>query len=165
MSHFFMQVASISTALLLVPVEATAQTCSDALSTLVAATLRPVLAKEAVCSGLRHEASGPFGTKLRLAVDRTDRVELRQLRYCPSDNDSRLEATVYIRCKTSDAAAIKVSLDEQFDFALTVRNNDCTLTAFSVAPRGDIGRIVERLAGLSDRLKEAAGRHIQVLCK
>lgn len=107
----------------------------------------------------------PFGVKVILAVDKTDKIEIRRLQYCPANKPSRLEAAVRVRCKTSDAASVKLSLEEEFDFELTVRNDDCGIEAFRVAPRGEIGRLVERIAGLSGRIKNAAAQHIRVLCK
>jgi hypothetical protein len=89
----------IAVFLLFIPMKAAAQPCSDALSTLVAAALRPMLDQQQVCGGLRHEVKGPFNVRLTVAADKTDKVELRSLRYCPTDEESRLEATVYVKCR------------------------------------------------------------------
>jgi hypothetical protein len=135
------------------------------LSTLVTAALQPELQRQDVCGGLRREVEGPFHTKLTLAVDKTDKVEIRRLQYCPGEKTSRLEASVYVKCKTSDAAVVKLSLDEQFDFRLTVRNDNCEIETFDVTARGEIGRLVAQIVGLSDRMRAAAARNIRVLCK
>src|SRR5262249_8655251 len=110
--------------ILLVPAHA-AETCSDALSTSVAGTLRPVVEGIRACSGLKTQIKNPF--PITIGVDQTDRVELRALRYCSSQTDSRLTASIYVRCRTSDAAVIKLALDETVDAEMTVRNSDCAL--------------------------------------
>lgn len=145
--------------------EASAEECSDALSTVVAAALQPTLQQQDVCRGLRRDINGPFNSRLTLAIDKTDKIEIRRLRYCPSEQFSRLEASVYVRCKTSDAAVVRMSLDEEFDFKLTVRNENCEIEAFDVTPRGDIGRLVAQIVGLSDRMRAAAASNIRTLCK
>jgi hypothetical protein len=141
-----------------------AHACSDALSTLVAAALRPALEKEPLCRDLKKKVATPIGS-VTLGVDHTEKVELRSLQYCASEASSSLEASVYVKCKTSDAAVVKFSIDETFDVKLTVLNDSCELTDFKVMPRGEIGQLVVALAGLSDRMKQAVAQQIRTLCK
>jgi hypothetical protein len=151
--------------LFLLPNASPAKACSDVLSTLVAAALRPVLESADLCRALKHTARLPFGRSVTVGVDHTDKVELRSLEYCPSDTDSTLQASVFVRCKTSDAAVIKFSVQEVFDIRLRVQNSNCEVLDLHVTPRGEIGRLVANVAGLPDRIKAAAAKDIQKLCK
>jgi hypothetical protein len=143
---------------------AVAQTCSNVLSTLLAAALQPELAKLEACKDLKQEVKvGLFS--VTLGIDKTDRIELRTLSYCPADPMSHVDATVYVRCKTSDQAVVHLTIDETFEFSMTLRNDTCEIDRFDVTPRGEIGRAVAGLLGLSDRMKRAAAQPIRTLCK
>jgi hypothetical protein len=76
-----------------------------------------------------------------------------------------MDATVYVRCKTSDQAAVHLAIDETFDFSMALRNDTCEIDRFEVTPRGDIGRAVAKLVGLADRMKQAARDPLLALCK
>jgi hypothetical protein len=71
---------------------------------------------------------------------------------------------VYVKCRTSDAAVVKLSVDEIFDIRMRVQNSTCEVLDMSVIPRGEIGRLVMRLVGFPDQIKEAAARQIKTLC-
>jgi hypothetical protein len=142
-----------------------AAACSDVQSTLIAAALRPVLQRAEVCAGLTHQVNtGLFGT-VTLGVDKTDTVEMRNLQYCPTEPASSLEASVFVRCKTSDAAVVRFSLEETFDVHMRVDNTTCNILDMNVVPHGDIGRLVSALTGFSEQIKQAAAQHIRSLCR
>jgi hypothetical protein len=151
------------TSISLLPPNAHAAACSEILSTAVASALRPVIGGIQACKDLKREVNIPF--RVTIGVDQTDKIELRSLTYCASDTTSHLNATIYVKCRTSDAAAVKLSVDETFDVTMTIGNTDCSVTDFAVSPRGEIGRLVTRLAGFSDDMKEAAMEQIATLCK
>jgi hypothetical protein len=143
---------------------AIAQTCSNALSTLLSAALQPEIAKIDACTDIKREVkTGLFS--VTLGIDKTDRIELRALSYCPADPTSHVDGSVYVRCKTSDQAVVHLTIDETFDFSMTLRNDTCGIERFEVTPRGDIGRAVAELVDLPDRMKEAAAQPIRALCK
>jgi len=143
---------------------AIAQTCSNVLSTLLSAALQPEIANLDACKDLKQEVkTGLFS--VTVGIDKTDRIELRALTYCPADPISHVDGTVYVRCKTSDQAVVPLTIDETFDFSMTLRNDTCEIDRFDVIPRGDIGRAVAKLIGLPDRMKQAAAQPIRALCK
>jgi hypothetical protein len=141
-----------------------AQTCSNALSTLLSAALQPEIAKIDACKDLKREVKiGLFS--VTVGIDKTDRIELRALSYCPAAPISHVDGSVYVRCKTSDQAVVHLTIEETFDFSMTLRNESCEIERFEVTPRGDIGRAVAELVDLPDRMKEAAAQPIRALCK
>jgi hypothetical protein len=65
------------------PRGAVAQTCSNVLSTVLAAALQPELSKLDACKDLKQEIKvGLFS--VTLGIDKTDQIELRALSYCPA---------------------------------------------------------------------------------
>lgn len=140
-----------------------ANACSDALSSLVAVALKPVLENADVCRELKQKVSTPLGP-VTIGVDKTERVELRKLQYCPGPAESTLDGTVFVQCKTSDAATIKGSASETFDIAMRIQNSTCEILDLKVTPRGEIGRLFAGAAGLNGQLKKEAARHIRKLC-
>jgi hypothetical protein len=160
----FQRFVTPAMALVIVSIAKPANACSDVLSTIVATALRPVIESTNVCRDLKQRVSTPLGA-VTVGVDKTEKVELRALQYCPSPLDSILQASIFVRCSTSDAALIRLSIDETFELHLQVRNSNCEVLDMSVIPRGEIGRLIVGLTGFSDQIKQAAAQHIQVLCR
>lgn len=143
---------------------ASAHTCSDALSTLVATALKPALERTDLCKDLKQSVNVGIA-KVVIGVDKTDKIELRSLQYCPAATDSSLEASVLVRCRTSDAAVVHTSVEETFDVRLLVDNSTCEVREISIVPHGDIGRLIASIVGFSDQLKRAAAEQIRVFCQ
>jgi hypothetical protein len=143
----------------------TAHACSDVLSTVLADALRPLVEKAPLCSGLRQDFDVGFGFgKMRLGIDKTSEVRLRSFQYCPGDVDSKLAATIYVRCETPPGEMVRFSVGETFDADVTLDNKTCAITAFKIEPRNEIARIVATNLGFSEKVRAEIKRHISVIC-
>jgi hypothetical protein len=141
----------------------TAHACSDVLSTVLADAVRPLIEKAPLCSGLRQDFDIGFG-KMRLGIEKTSEVRLRSFQYCPGDVDSKLAATIHVRCETPPGEIVRFSVGETFDTQVTVDNKTCAITAFKIEPRNEIARIVAANFGFSEKVRGEIARHISVVC-
>ena len=149
---------------------AKAQQCSNVLSTVIAEVVRPLLERAPLCRGLRQEVNVGFA-KIPLAVDKTSEVRLRSFQYCPGERDSRLIASVFVRCESSPGAAVHLSPSATFQLDMTVDNRTCVITAFKIEPetRNEVVREIVRFLtanlDLTNKVRAEAARHISVVCR
>lgn len=98
-------------------------------------------------------------------MDDTAEVKLKSLRYCPSSAHSDLAASIYVKCQTSSAAAIHLSVDETFDIDMVLDNQTCAIIDFKIEPHGDMGKLVAANTDFPDRIRAAAARSIESICQ
>ena len=130
---------------------ALANACNDLLNTIVFQRVRPVVESADLCRGLP-------------VTDKTDQVRLTQFKYCAQEAVSTLKANVFVRCKTSDHAVIRIKVQEDFTLEATIENASCRITGFHASPRGDIGRLIARNTGFKERVRNSMQNNLNLIC-
>ena len=112
--------------------------------------------RDNACTGLKEGA---------ISVDKTKRLELTRIEVCEDAAIVSAAVDLAIKCGTSDAAVLKVNLEDTIHAAITADLNSCSITNSQVSAGTFLATLGIEVANLSAKLKEAAATQIKPYCR
>ncbi|MFA5947903.1 MAG: hypothetical protein WC806_02945 [Candidatus Gracilibacteria bacterium] len=112
--------------------------------------------KDRACAGLKK---GPIG------IDRTKKLGLSDFKLCEDGPIVSAEVSADIECGTSDAAFIRVSVEDTLTATASADLDSCRVLDTKVSAKGELANVGIKIADLSAKLKEAAEKEIKPYCK
>jgi hypothetical protein len=128
-----------------------AQGCDQLAGRLLTTYLDPAI------KGLGCSALGKAG------VDNADH-KLESVCYTSTGPTSQVVLIASLRCHTSDAAFIPVSISERVTAEARVRAADCSIEDFKVQPSGEIGKVLSAGFDLNGRARSALQDGLNKIC-
>ena len=99
-----------------------------------------------------------------IGIDKTDTVLLNEFEYCADSQTSSLRANVFVKCRTSDNAVIKIQVQEDFEIEAKIDNQTCQIVEFHASPRGELGKLIARNVGFLERTQKTMQDNLHQLC-
>jgi hypothetical protein len=108
------------------------------------------------CDGLKQGGIG---------VDKTKKLELRRLEVCEDGPVVSARVTVDVKCGTSDAAIVKINIEETVTASVSANLDTCMVANANVEAKGFVAQLGISVADLNSKLKAATEKEIKPYCK
>jgi hypothetical protein len=135
-----------------------ARTCNTALSRIAKAAVLKAIDqnRDTACSGIKQ---GPLG------IDKTKELNLAGFELCEIGSVVEAAISVKIKCATSDAALIKVEIEDTASAMASADLDTCKVLSASASAENLVSKAGLDLAGVDEKLKDAIAKVIQPYCK